>query len=131
MQMMRLPAISSSLCSRLHFTAPCCHQMVVQAISLPVTPRVTAVSFSLPPHRTPELSRRWMMWSRHQHKSKPRHNSVPLTQAAGGWGEFSQSHNCHSAVGLATPTQNGTLVNQEKKLSVTRPVSAKPASSVQ
>lgn len=63
MQTMRLPATSSSLCSRLHFAAPCCHQTVVQAISCPVTPGVTAVLFSLLPHRTPKLNRRWMKTS--------------------------------------------------------------------
>ena len=40
----------------------------------------------------------------------------PLAQATGGWAEFSQSHSCRSAVGPATPTQNGTMAKQEEKL---------------
>lgn len=47
------------------------------------------------------------------------------------WGEFSPSHSCCSATGLATPTQNGTMLKQEEKLSVTRPVSVKPILSLQ
>lgn len=117
MQMMRLPVISSPLCSRLHFAAPCCHQRVVQASSLPVTPGASAVLFSLLPQRTPKLSRGWMMCSRHQHRSKQRHDSAPLTQAASGWGAFSQFHSCHSAVGLATLIPDGTEAKQEEKLS--------------
>lgn len=113
MQMMRLPAISSSLCSRLHFAAPC-HQTVVQAVFLSPP---EFLRYRFPCFHTGHLSTRQMMCSRHQHKSKPRYNSAPLTHAASGGGEFSQSHSCCWAVGLATPTQNGTLVKQEEKLS--------------
>lgn len=46
-----------------------------------VTPRVSGVLFSLLLHRTPKLSRRWIMCSRLQHESKPRHDSGPLSWA--------------------------------------------------
>jgi len=64
-----LLALQVALCSTLR------HQTVVQAISCPASPGASAVSFSLLPRRAPELSR-WMMCSRHQHESKPRHDSA-------------------------------------------------------
>lgn len=80
---MSLPAIPSLSSAALH-TARCCKHCYERSLFL--SPR--AAPLSLLPHRTPKLSRRWMMCSRHQHKSKPSHDSGTLPQDAVA-GEYS------------------------------------------
>lgn len=116
---MRLPDIPS-LSSAALPTARCCKHCCERSPFL----SPWAAPLSLLPHRTPKLSRRGMMCSRHQHESKPSHDSGPLPQA-----DVAGENSAKSQLpfGLAI-LAHFTMVKQEEKLSVTRSLSVKQLS---
>lgn len=114
MQMMKLPAIPSLSSAVLHAAGCCKHCYEWLFFLWPC-----AIPLSLVPHRTPKLSRRGKMCSRHQHESKPSHDSLPQAAVA-------KENSAKLTIAFwPCNTVLFTMVKQEDKLSVTRSVSTK------